>query len=207
MPDKCRVHAAIAIEVFFEREDDQRFVDVVAQQADAPLAPRPELRGDVIDGGNAALRFICRATRQLNAGESITMARSGLRRSASRISCWYSPRIFGRWLRISVMPTTAKIFGVDDCFAARRAHAISAHAKEFQGTILCGDRPPGAARVRSASCNASISCAPYISPEASPAEIRIRKEHCSNEHGWDTKSERRRAPVVALAGAQLEVLE
>ena len=54
-----------------------------------------------------------------------------------------------------------EVFGVDDCVAAGGAHAVSADAEEFEGRI--GRR------------RASMSCAPYISPEASPAEIRIRK--------------------------------
>ena len=78
-----------------------------------------------------------------------------------------------------------KIFGVDDGVASGGPHAVSADAEEFEMVgweRLCGDSRPrlsGGAKLRgvwqTARCRASMSCAPYISPEASPAEIRIRK--------------------------------
>ena len=42
--DEGRVHAAVAVELFFEGKNDQRFVHIFSQQADASLAPCPELR-------------------------------------------------------------------------------------------------------------------------------------------------------------------
>src|ERR1700733_680401 len=53
-----RIHATITIELFFERENYQSFVDIFAQQADASLAPGPELRANVIDDGDAALMHL-----------------------------------------------------------------------------------------------------------------------------------------------------
>ena len=55
MAHEGRINPTIAIELFFEREDDQSLVDVVPQQADASLAPRPELWRDVVNGGDATL--------------------------------------------------------------------------------------------------------------------------------------------------------
>src|ERR1700758_3199024 len=55
MAHERSIHSAVAIELLFEGEDDQRLIDVVADQADASLPPRPELRSDVIHGGDAAL--------------------------------------------------------------------------------------------------------------------------------------------------------
>src|ERR1700693_1400279 len=52
--DESRVHAAVAVELFFERKDHQRFVPIFSQQAYAALAPGPKLRTNVIDHGNAA---------------------------------------------------------------------------------------------------------------------------------------------------------
>ena len=55
MSNEGRIHPALSIELLFEREDDKRFIDVIAQQAHAPLPPRPELWRDIVHGGNAAL--------------------------------------------------------------------------------------------------------------------------------------------------------
>src|SRR5215470_13864875 len=54
MSDEGRVHASVAVELFFEGKNYKCFVDVVAEQAHASLPPGPELRGDVIDGGNTS---------------------------------------------------------------------------------------------------------------------------------------------------------
>src|SRR5580698_1950729 len=62
MSDESRVYTAIAIKLFLEGKDDQSFVDVIANQADASLAPRPELRCDVIDRRNAAPFHLSRDT-------------------------------------------------------------------------------------------------------------------------------------------------
>ena len=49
-------HPSIPIKLFFERKNDQRFLDVLARAtSDAMLPPCPELRADVIDNRNAAL--------------------------------------------------------------------------------------------------------------------------------------------------------
>src|ERR1039457_1341825 len=60
MADKRRVESSIAIELFFEGKDHQRLVDVLAQQLDASLPPRPELRADVVNDRNATLMHLPR---------------------------------------------------------------------------------------------------------------------------------------------------
>ena len=42
----------LPIELLFERQDDEHLLDRFADRADAPSAPRPHLRADVIDDGN-----------------------------------------------------------------------------------------------------------------------------------------------------------
>ena len=54
MADKSGIDAAIPIELLFEGKDHQGFVDILSQQAYPSLAPRPELRANIIDDGNAA---------------------------------------------------------------------------------------------------------------------------------------------------------
>ena len=53
--DEGGVYASVAVELLFKGEDYQRFVDVVAEQANASLSPGPELRGNVVDRGDFAL--------------------------------------------------------------------------------------------------------------------------------------------------------
>ena len=77
--------------------------------------------------------FIWRATRQLNAGESMTMARSGFRRSASRIRRLVQPENFRQVAENLSDADDGKVFGIDDGVAARRAHAVAAHAKKLNG--------------------------------------------------------------------------
>src|SRR5579862_2306782 len=55
MADEGRVHTAVTVELFFKRKNHQRFGDVIAQQANASLSPRPKLGGNVIGHGNSAL--------------------------------------------------------------------------------------------------------------------------------------------------------
>src|SRR6266496_6652020 len=55
MPHKFGIDSAIAIELFFERENDEGFVHVVTEKLHAPLPPCPELRANVIDDGDASL--------------------------------------------------------------------------------------------------------------------------------------------------------
>src|ERR1700737_1542774 len=49
MADEFGGNAGARKERFFEREDAQRFYESTADQVDAPRAPRPELRANVID--------------------------------------------------------------------------------------------------------------------------------------------------------------
>src|SRR5215467_7551750 len=54
MSHKFGIDAAVAIKLLFKGKDDQRLIDVLAQQSYPPLAPGPELRADVVNHGNAA---------------------------------------------------------------------------------------------------------------------------------------------------------
>src|SRR5580692_7562396 len=55
MSHETRVYSTIAVKLFFEGENHQSLVDVFAQQPDPPLAPRPELRANVVHDRNPAL--------------------------------------------------------------------------------------------------------------------------------------------------------
>src|ERR1700689_5908936 len=60
MPDKSRIHASIAKELLFERNNHQRLVHILAKQTYAPLPPRPELRTHVIHHRNTAFVHLTR---------------------------------------------------------------------------------------------------------------------------------------------------
>src|SRR5271169_412658 len=130
---------------------------------------------------------ICRATRQLKAGASMTTATAGRFSSAARISFRKSPRILGRWLRISVMPTTARSFASTMIShpAARMRSPPAPKNSSCRACVVAGLCPAGTGRspvstqaeMDARRRRASISCAPYISPEASPAEMRTCTGH------------------------------
>ena len=54
MANKSRINAAVPVELLFEGENHQCFRNIFPQQADAPLAPRPELRAHVINNRDSA---------------------------------------------------------------------------------------------------------------------------------------------------------
>ena len=101
----------------------------------------------------------------------MTMARSGLRRVGFGDQLVKQAPDLRQMAENFRDADDSEVFGVDHGVATRGPHAVPAHAEEFELLIcvVAGDSP---ARRR----KASISCAPYISPEASPAEIRIRTE-------------------------------
>ena len=55
MSDELHRHAGIAIDLFLERKDHEHAIDEPLHHLHAALAPRPELRADVIDDGHAEL--------------------------------------------------------------------------------------------------------------------------------------------------------
>src|SRR5208282_6244866 len=55
MADEGRIHSTITIKLLFEWENHQSLIDIIAQQPHTPLPPRPKLRRNVIDNGNATL--------------------------------------------------------------------------------------------------------------------------------------------------------
>ncbi len=145
MADEGRVDSAVAIELFFEGKNHQRLVDVVAQQAHASLAPRPELRRDVVDHGNAALLHLPRHApveggRVDDDGE-IGLALVGFfdQMLEQAVDFWQMAENFGD-------ADDGKIFRVDDGVAAGGAHALSADAEEFELRVRTA---PGVQRARS----------------------------------------------------------
>ena len=140
MPHEFRINSAISIKLFFEREDYQRFIHILAEQANPPLPPSPELRTYVIDHWNAAFFHLPR-----------------------------HPPVERR------SPPTPKNSIEDEERSTEGAAREGAPSfprsvredGDFDSPSIVEMVLPTLRR------NASISCAPYISPEASPAEIRI----------------------------------
>src|SRR5580693_207301 len=131
MADKDSVHPAVSVELFFKGKNHQRFVDVVADEADAPLAPRPELRSAVVNHGNAALLHLPRYA-PVEGGRVDHDGEIGLalvsffdQMLEQPVYLWHVAEDFGD-------ADYGKIFRVDDGVAAGGAHAVSADAEEFE---------------------------------------------------------------------------
>src|SRR5271166_1710175 len=136
MSDEGGVDSAIAVELFFKRKDHERFVDVVAEQADSSLTPCPELRGDIVDGGDAALFHLAgdapvEGGRVDDDGE-VGLALVGFREEmfVEAVDFWQVAEDFGD-------ADYGEVFCVDDRVASGGAHAVSADAEKFEG--LCRD--------------------------------------------------------------------
>ena len=55
MSDELRFDAALAVELFLERENDQHLADILPHPFDASLLPRPKLRAHVVNDRHASL--------------------------------------------------------------------------------------------------------------------------------------------------------
>ena len=137
MAHKRRVHSAIAIELFFEGKNYQRFVDVLAQQLDAPLPPRPELRADVVNHRNAALAHLPRHAPVegrsvdddghrwallIDRAKQFPIQPKNLRQTAKNLSD----------------ADDGKVFRINNDLASRRPHALPARAEKFKLQCLRG---------------------------------------------------------------------
>ena len=134
MADEGRVHAAVAIELFFEREDDQRLVDVVTEKAHASLSPCPELRRHVIHGRNAAPFHLPRHApverRRVDDDGEIGPPPVGLADQSS-----IEPENLREPAENLGDADDGEVFGVDDGLAPGSPHAIAADAEEAKPTL------------------------------------------------------------------------
>ena len=134
MTDESRIDAAIPIKLFLKGKDHQRFVDVFAQQAHPSLAPRPELRANVIDDGNAALVHLARdapvESGRVDDDGKIRFALVGLRNQLVKQApdFWQMIQNFGN-------SDHCKVSGVDDRVATCGPHAIPTHTEEFEAGL------------------------------------------------------------------------
>src|SRR5579862_6849871 len=124
MAHERSVDATFAVKLFFEREDDQRLVDVVADQPDASLPPRPELGRDVIHGWNAALLHLPGHSPVERGGVDdngeVRLAAVGLFNQVPIKS-----EDFRKMAENLGDTDDGEIFGVDHGFVARGAHAVA----------------------------------------------------------------------------------
>src|ERR1700722_1436043 len=131
MADEGRVAAAGAGEIFFEGKDDQRFVDVVADEANTSLAPSPELRRDVIDRGDAAL-FHLAGDAPVEGGRIDDDGEIGLAAVGFADQMPEQPPDFRQMAEDFGDADDGEVFGVDDGVASGGAHAVGADAEEFE---------------------------------------------------------------------------
>src|SRR6266576_1781232 len=123
------IHAAVAIELFFKRKDNQRFVDVVAKQADASLAPRPELWSDIINRRDAAL-FHLTGNAPVEGGRVDHDGEVGLAAVGFANQVVVEPENFREVAQDLSDADDREIFGVDHGVAAGSAHAVRADTEE-----------------------------------------------------------------------------
>jgi len=155
MPHKTSHPLHARIKSFLQREKSPAPLSmVVPHSRTRPCRQAQRLPARRRDHQNAAL-FICRATRQLNAGNRSRWRGRACRLSASLIK-WFDNRPVYLWQHaedFNVMPNDREILlGVDQTVSRARGRAsVSPDAKEFE-LRACGD------------AGASMSCAPIHFP-------------------------------------------
>src|ERR1700751_797312 len=134
MSNERGIHAALAIELLFERKNDQRLGDVLAQQSDTSPAPCPKLRRDVVDDGNSSpLKLASDAPIEgwrVNHDREIGLAPLGFINQFVK----ESPN-FGEMAQDFGDADDGEIAGIDEGVAACLAHARAAHAEELERGI------------------------------------------------------------------------
>ena len=134
MPHERGIHSAIAIELLFERKNDQGLGDVLAQQSYTSLPPRPELRRDVVDDGNVPLLHLTRDA-PVECGRIDHDGEVGLPKVSFVDQLVKESPDFGEMAENLGNSDHGKIAGVDDGIAASFTHALAAHAEELQRGI------------------------------------------------------------------------
>ena len=106
MADEFCGDAGVGVELFFEGEDAEGLGEAAADDSNAPGTPGPELRADVVGVGDFA-EFEFAGEAEMEAGEVGEDGEGGLCFAwAAATSLRMARMSDGRWLRISVMPTT-----------------------------------------------------------------------------------------------------
>src|SRR5580704_210024 len=139
MADKSSVYSTLSIELLFKRKNHQRLIDIVPQQAHAPLSPCPELRSNIIDNGNATLLHLPRhppvkCRRVDHDGEVGPASVSFLDQMP------VEAENLGQVAENFGDADHGEILSVDDCVAAGGAHSLSANAEELNLLIAAAQR-------------------------------------------------------------------
>src|SRR5579864_1668824 len=134
MTNKGRVHAAVAVEPFFKRENNEGLVDVIAEEAYASLAPGPELRRNVVDRGDAAAFHLAGdapvESGRIDKDGEVRLAAVGFADQALVES-----QNFGEVTENLGDADDRQVFGIDDGVAPGGAHPVTANAEELERWI------------------------------------------------------------------------
>src|SRR5438270_4481217 len=131
MTDENRVYSAVTIKLLFKGKNDQGLGNIFAQQFDAPLPPRPELRANVVHDGNSATVHLARYAPVegwgINHDRQIRLAPVGFPDQVVKqaVDFWQMAENFGD-------ANDGEILGVYYCVAACGAHAVAADSEKFQ---------------------------------------------------------------------------
>src|SRR5580700_5347037 len=139
MADERRIDSTIAVKLLFKGKNHQRLVDVVTNKAHAPLAPRPELRRDIVDDRDAALLHLPRDApverRRIDHDCEIRLAlvSFGDQMLEQSIDLRQMAQDFSN-------ADDRKIFRVDNRIAAGSAHPLATNAEKFKRRSWRGGR-------------------------------------------------------------------
>ena len=139
MPYKRRIHSAIAIELFFERKNHQCLVDILAQQLDASLPPRPELRADIVNNGNPVPPHLsCHPPVERRSVDDHGQCWSLLVCRSNQF--FVESENFRKMAENFSDADHRQVLGVDHNLASSGPHAFSASAEEVKGWVTASQR-------------------------------------------------------------------
>ena len=148
MPDKRRVHSAIAIELFFKGKNNQRLVHVFAQKFDSSLPPSPELGTDVINNGNPAATHLPRFLPMLAEVGAPVERRSvdddgnrGMPLICRANQVPIEPENFRKMADDLGDANHGQVPGVDEDVASGRTHEFAAGTEEIHARVGTNDSP------------------------------------------------------------------
>src|ERR1700733_7353614 len=131
MSNEGSVDSTVAIKLLLEGKNHQRFIDVISQQPQSSLPPRPELRSDVVHRGYASFFHFAGDPpvkgRRINDDGEVRLAFIGFLDQVveQAVDLWQVAEDFRD-------ADDRQIFGVGHRLASGGAHAVPAYPKKIQ---------------------------------------------------------------------------
>ena len=135
MSNKCRIDSALPIKLFLEGKDDQGLVNIVAQQANASLAPGPELGCDVLDSGDTTSFHLAGDT-PIEGGGVDDDGKVGPAAVSFADESFVETQDLRQMAEDFSDSDNGEILRIDNSVATGGAHAISTDSEEFERWIM-----------------------------------------------------------------------